>query len=301
MEHKELCSKHYGFFINYNKVLQTDKSEFQEIKLVETDMFGKVLILDNIVQIFEKKDWQYHEIMVNYPLLALDECNDINVLVIGGGDGGIVKGILNYNNIKNIDFVELDKKVVDFSLKHLKSINSGAFENDKVKLYYEDGRKFIENKKANYDVVIMDMTDPFGPSKYLYTQEFFTLVKNSLKEKGNFIMHSESPDNRPEAYSCILKTLQSTFKYVDSIYNYVQMYGGLWSYALSSNYKSIKELKSEDIEYRIKNRLIKNDFKLIDKDTWKSMQVEFKYIKEKRNIGRIITDKNPNFNDLVLD
>ncbi|TVQ28638.1 MAG: polyamine aminopropyltransferase [Spirochaetaceae bacterium] len=293
---QEWLNNSHGFFYTINRTLHKGSTKYQDIELVDTDEMGNVLLLDNITQVGERVDWQYHEPMVHMPMLA--HPNPKTVLVIGGGDGGILREVLRYESVKHIDFVELDEEVVSFSRKYLQSVNGGAFENPKVHARFEDGRGFVERTDTVYDVVIMDMTDPFGPSKMLYTREFYTHVRNRLDPNtGIFTMHSESPVTRPVAFQCVRRTLGAVFPVVRTTYTFIQMYATFWSITLASNGPDIQDLDPATVDSRIRARGI-SDLKIITGDTWQAMQVEYPYIAEitHRDVP-IITDAAPDFPD----
>ncbi len=293
---QEWLNSSHGFFYTINRTLHKGSTKYQDIELVDTDEMGNVLLLDNITQVGELVDWQYHEPMVHMPMLA--HPNPKTVLVIGGGDGGILREVLRYESVKHIDFVELDEEVVSFSRTYLQSVNGGAFENPKVHARFEDGRSFVERTDTVYDVVIMDMTDPFGPSKMLYTREFYTHVRNRLDPNtGIFTMHSESPVTRPVAFQCVRRTLGAVFPVVRTTYTFIQMYATFWSITLASNGPDIQDLDAATVDSRIRARGI-HDLKIITGDTWQAMQVEYPYIADitHRDVP-IITDAAPDFPD----
>lgn len=285
MRHLEKVSSFYGFFIEYDEVLEEDKSDFQDIKLVYSKDLGKILLLDGIVQLIEKYEWQYHEIMSFYPFLCKDQIE--KVLIIGGGDGVIAKNVLT-NPVQKVDLVELDSKVVEFSKTHLKSINNGAFEDKRINLIIKDAREFVSKSTEKYDLIIMDMTDPLGPSKPLYTKEFYTIIKSMLQKEGIFIMHSESLDLKPYVFSSINKTLKSVFAKHCNIFNYVLMYGTFWSYAMCSNDFSIEQVNKQEVFDRLSK--INYNFKIIDSETFFSLRKEYPYFKELSSGGTIISD-----------
>ena len=292
----EALNPYFGYFYTIKKSLLKEKTKYQEIELVDTDEFGKVLLLDEITQVAEKNDYDYHETMVHPALCSHPKPQSI--LVIGGGDGGILREVLKHLSVKRATIAEIDDGVIAFSKKYLSSVNNGCFEDSRVIVNIVDGRKFVEAHKGEFDIVIMDMTDPFGPSKMLYTKEFFKAVKRSLKDSnGIFVMHSESPVSRPEAFTCIQKTLRSVFTNVNPMYLYIHMYAVLWSITLSSEKINASLIKPAAVDKRLaKNNL--NGLHVYNGATHVSMQVEFPYIRQilKRS-SRIITDAKPDFPD----
>lgn len=292
----EGLNPYFGYYYSIKKSLRKEKTKYQKIELVDTDEFGKVLLLDGITQVAEKNDFMYHEPMV-HPALCCHPKPE-NILVIGGGDGGILREVLKYPTVKRVELAELDEGVIRFAQKYLDSVHGGSFDDPRVNVNVVDGRQFTKEHPGEFDVVIMDMTDPFGPSKMLYTKEFFRLVKKSLRSKaGVFVMHSESPVARPVAFSCIQKTLNSVFKNVNPIYTYIQMYAVLWSISISSDETDISRFKGAQAERKLKRYGLDN-LKMYNAQTHMSMQVPFPYIDEILNQPvRIITDAKPDFPD----
>ncbi len=285
-----------GFFYTVEETVYKGKTRYQDIELVRTHEYGTVLLLDGVTQVVQKNDWQYHEPMVHFAMLS--HSNPEKVLVIGGGDGGILREVLRYASVRNADLVELDEEVVSFSRKYLPGIHGGAFEDRRVAIHFEDGRKFVERKASQYDVVIMDMTDPQGPSRFLYTKEFFDSVKAAMKdERALFAMHSESPITRPQAFSCIGSTLGSVFPIVRRAYVFIQMYATLWSISVASVGTDIAELSEREVDERIERRRLPR-LNMINGPSWKSMLVEYPYLKEiLATQGTLITDEHPDFPD----
>ncbi|MFW5684239.1 MAG: polyamine aminopropyltransferase, partial [Spirochaetota bacterium] len=290
----EYLNDNHGYFYTITKSLYRGQTKYQQIELVETEEFGTVLLLDNITQVAEKADWQYHEPIVHFPMLAHPKPE--RVLIIGGGDGGTLREVLKHP-VEHVDFVELDEEVVAFSREHLASVHQGAFDDPRMELHFQDGRAWVETHPESYDVIIMDMTDPFGPSRMLYTREFFEHVRRALRsEEGVFIMHSESPVARPVAFRCIGATLGSVFNEVNHAYTFIQMYATYWSFAVASPKTSIRSLKADAVSERLSARGI-SGLHMIDGASWEAMQVELPFIREIPTDVPVITDEAPVFPD----
>lgn len=164
-----------------DKEIFKGKSKFQDIYIFESPGFGKMLVLDGIIQLSQSDEFVYHEMIVHEPFMT--HPNPKRVLVIGGGDGGVLREAVKYPGIQ-IDFVEIDCQVVDVCRKYLPFISKGAFSNKKVNVLFCDGLKFIAGKKDCYDVIIVDSTDPVGPGKVLFQMNFYKKVYNALKKDG---------------------------------------------------------------------------------------------------------------------
>jgi spermidine synthase len=238
-EIRESLNAHQGYHYDAGKTLVSTQTRYQNAELVETEAFGRVLLLDGATQVSEKWEYRYHEPMVHPAMLAHPDPR--RVLVIGGGDGGILREVLRHRTVEQVDFAELDEEVVQFAADHLAHISAGAFEDPRVRCVFGDGRAFVETAAAavaqgsgtqpGYDVVIMDMTDPEGPARFLYTREFFAEVQKAMRGgRGIFVMHGESPAARQAAFACIGRTLKSAFPVVSTATTFVPMYGTLWSF-----------------------------------------------------------------------
>lgn len=296
---KEWLNPHFGYHYTIDKRIYAGRTDFQKIEVVETPELGRVLLLDDITQVAEKNEFQYHEPMVHPAVICHPDPKQ--VLVIGGGDGCILRELLRYNAITAIDFVELDEGVIRCVKKYFAHLNQNAFDDSRVTVHIADGRKYVEKTSNRYDIVIMDMTDPFGPSKFLYTREFFQSVKKVFKdENGIFVMHSESPVSRPAAFASIIKTLSAVFRYVTPLYIYIQMYAVLWSIALAGNSPAAATLDAAATEARMARHELP-PLKIFNGRTFEAMRVAFPYIEEiSKNQGRVITDAHPDFPDGFL-
>jgi spermidine synthase len=295
----EALNPHFGYFYTVKKALARAKTKYQSIELLDTDEFGKVLLLDNVTQVADSNDYQYHEPMV-HPALCSHPC-PASVLVIGGGDGGIAREVLKYPCVKRVELTELDGGVIAFSKKYLPWIHGGAFRDKRLNVTITDGRAYVEAHPSEFDVVIMDLTDPSGPSTMLYTREFFAAVRRSFRDRsGIFVMHSESPVSRPQAFACIQATLRASFARVTPLYLYIQMYAVLWSITLCSDSVDCGRVAPAAIEAKLARYNIRG-LQVYSGATHAAMQTAFPYITRllKRR-ARPITDAKHDFPDDFL-
>ena len=295
----EALNPSFGYFYTVNRTLHRAATKYQKVELVDTDEFGKVLLLDDITQVAEKNDFMYHEPMV-HPALA-SHPKPQNILVVGGGDGGTVREVIKYPTVKRVELAELDEGVIRFSRKYLGGVNNDSFDDGRVRINITDGRRFVEERPGEFDVVIMDMTDPFGPSNMLYTKEFYRLAKRAMRDRaGIFVMHTESPVSRPAAFSCIQKTLGSVFKSVNPFYMYIQMYAVLWSVTAASDGIDLAAAKPAAIDKKLAKYGIKG-LKMYNGATHAAMRTPYPYITDiLSRRARIITDAKPDFPDDFL-
>ena len=288
--HTESLNSAFGFFCTVERVLVRKKTLYQTVEVFETEEFGKTLLLDGILQVVEKNEFLYHELMVHPAMIT--HVNPRSILVLGGGDGGVNREVLRYEDIRSLTHVDLDREVIEIAKTYLPSVSKGAFENPKVSVIIEDGRRFLRNKRKQYDLIIMDMTDPIGPSKHLYTLEFFRCVRDALRPRGLFSMHTGSPIAQPVLFGRILRTLSKTFRFVSPFYNYIQMYGTLWSTAVASDGYDLKIIQPATIRRRLRERNLPK-LNLFTPESFRSMQVEFPYLNALRQKkGTLLRESN---------
>jgi len=166
------------------------KSAVQQIDIIDTPAYGRVLILDGGLMITEKDEFIYHEMLAHVPMAV--NPNIRNVLVIGGGDGGTVRELVKYRDIESIDLVEADKDVVLLSKKFL-PFTSCKLRDKRVSVWFEDGLRYVRGKKAEFDLIIVDSSDPYGPAEGLFTREFYGTCFKALRDDGILINQHESP------------------------------------------------------------------------------------------------------------
>lgn len=230
------------------------KTPYQKLEILDTYQYGKVLVLDGIIQTTEKDEFFYHEMMVHVPLLY--HKNPKKILIIGAGDGGVLEEVLKHP-VKEAWMVELDKEVIEVSKKYLRSICKNAFEDKRSKVFIEDGLKFIKKFKDYFDVVIIDLTDPSGPSKLLYSPKFYRDVSLALKKDGIVLTQSGAFPTMVTGIRFIKKNLEKVFPFVKMHLGVVPAYGvGLYSFIIGSK-KSLK----------IDLRTVQKRFKKLNLDT----------------------------------
>lgn len=242
----------YGHFMKIDKILFNGQSEYQKMLVINNKKFGNVLILDGFFQVSELDEYLYHEPLVQPAMFS--HPNPRNVLIIGGGDGGALEEVLKHKTVEKAVMVELDGDVIEVSKKYLKSICGNAFSDRRTEIIVGDGRKFVEKTKEKFDVIIIDLTDPFGPSKMLYTKEFYRAVSKASTSNGVVALHTESPLLAPKAFNVIIKTLKSVFKHVNVHLGFVNTYATTWSFANASNSTDVKALNPYDMKKICKER-----------------------------------------------
>ena len=233
------------FSIKVDRQLYTAQSEFQRIDVFDSKEFGRFLTLDGYMMLTEKDEFIYHEMMVHVPMAV--HPNARRVLIIGAGDGGVVRELTRYHQIEHIDLVEIDELVVEVCKKYLPQ-TACRLDDERVHIYYEDGLKFIRSKENEYDLIIVDSTDPFGPGEGLFTKEFYGNCYKALKEDGIMVNQHESPfyDEDAAAMQRAHKRIVESFA-ISKVYQaHIPTYpSGHWLFGFASKkYHPVKDLNA---------------------------------------------------------
>ncbi len=181
-------AQHIKTQISIKQKIHSEQSKFQKIDIIETTGFGKMLVLDDVIMTTEKDESAYHEMIAHVPLFA--HRNPENILIIGGGDGGTAREVLRHSKVKSVTMCEIDEKVVEVSRKFLPEL-SQQFDHPKLKLVFEDGFLWVKNHPDEYDVIIVDSSDPVGPAEVLFKEEFIKYCFNALKKEGILVNQAE--------------------------------------------------------------------------------------------------------------
>ena len=231
--YKEITPAGFGIAIKKGKVLFKDKSEFQDVEVFETDSeLGRVLTLDDLMMTTEGDEWHYHEMIAHIPMMN-HKCPK-TVLVIGGGDGGTVREVLKHETVEKVVLCEIDGMVIDACKQFLPTI-ACELDNPKCEILVEDAIECIKDKKNMFDIVLIDSTDPMGPGEGLFTEEFYTNVKESLKEGGIIAAQSESPVVNKKEIKKMYDLLKKVFPIVSTYTSNIPTYpGGYWAWAYCS-------------------------------------------------------------------
>ncbi|NLG04991.1 MAG: polyamine aminopropyltransferase [Clostridia bacterium] len=192
----EQHTKEASFSIKVDKQIYSGQSDYQRIDIFDSKEFGRFLTLDGYMMLTERDEFIYHEMMVHVPMAVHPSVK--NVLVIGAGDGGVVRELTRYETIEHIDMVEIDELVVEVCKKYLPKTACGLTDK-RVTITYQDGLKFIRHCNQEYDLIIVDSTDPFGPGEGLFTKEFYGNCFKALKDDGIIVNQHESPFYKEDA------------------------------------------------------------------------------------------------------
>ena len=251
--------------LRVDRQLYSKQSEYQRIDIFETPEFGRVLTLDGNVMLTERDEFIYNEMITHVPMAVHPGIR--NILVIGAGDGGVVTELTRYDRVENIDLVEMDPMVVEACRAFLPG-NASRLDDRRVHIYFENALKFIRRRADTYDLIIVDSTDPFGPSEVYFTKEFYGNCYNALKEDGIMVNQQGSPFFKHDAEEMQRshKRIVSTFP-ISRVYQaHIPTYAaGYWCFGFASK------------KYHPTDNL--------DVEAWKSLNLRTKYYTPKLHIG----------------
>lgn len=280
-----------------NKVCYSGKSEFQEIDLVETGAFGKVLLLDGKMQSSELDEQVYHELLVHPALLH--HADPRTVFICGGGEGATAREVLRHKTVEKVVMVDIDKVVCDACCEYLPK-NTAAFKDPRLTLIHDDARTQLENWPGKFDVIISDLADPLdgGPCYQLYTQEFYrNVVRNKLNAGGIFIAQCGPAGFRSckEVFTTIHHTLASVFPSVHPYVQHMPSYCDCWGYNLALTDPSQPLLAAEEFDARAAAR-ISGELEFVDGCTFLGLtQLNKMLRKALAEETEIYTMDNPKF------
>ncbi|MDO4483978.1 MAG: polyamine aminopropyltransferase [Clostridia bacterium] len=243
----EYHTKHVRHSLRVTRHLFSKKSSYQQIDIFETPEFGRVLALDGNVMLTERDEFIYDEMITHVPMAVHPGIRD--VLVIGAGDGGVVRELTRYDRIRRIDLVEMDPVVIEACREFLPG-NACRMDDRRVHIHFENALRFIRNREEEYDLIIVDSTDPFGPSEGLFTREFYGNCYNALKDDGIMVNQQGSPfyAEDAEAMQRSHKRIVNTFP-ISKVYQaHIPTYAaGYWLFGFASKkYHPINDLNAED-------------------------------------------------------
>ncbi len=237
-EYREYHSPHSGIFMTKERILFRERSPYQEIEIFENGFFGRVLTLDGLVMTTERDEFIYHEMLVHPAMVS--HPSPEKVLIVGGGDGGTAREVLRYP-VEEVHMVEIDGMVIEASRRYLPTISS-ALDDERLRIHVEDATRWIEGHRDEFDVIIVDSTDPVGPAEGLIGEEFFRNAHRALKGEGILVIQSESPHYHLDTIETIARRLSSIFPALHMYTAPIPTYpGGYWAFSMATRGISLKQ------------------------------------------------------------
>lgn len=230
----EFQTKNLGFTCRVKETLFSAQSDFQEVAVVDSWEFGRMLVLDGVFQTSIFDEFIYHEMIAHIPLFT--HPSPKNVLVIGGGDGGTVREVVRHAAVERVEMVEIDGVVVDVCKKYLPEISAALINNHpKLHLKIGDGIQHMKEADNKYDIIIVDCSDPIGPGEGLFTPAFYQDVYKALKEDGLFVQQTESPFYHQKLIKRLHKDISALFPITRMYLANIPLYpGGLHCFTMGS-------------------------------------------------------------------
>ncbi len=231
-----------------DKLLYRGRTDYQEIEIFENPLLGRVLVLDNIVQTTERDEFVYHEMLTHLPILAHGAVR--KVLIIGGGDGGILEEVLKHP-VETVTMVELDPKVVALCREYLSSISGDAFDDPRCDLIFADGAAFVAEDERRYDLVVVDSPDPIGPAKVLFESPFYAGCRRCLADGGILVTQNGVPFFQSEEVTSTHASLKRLFAHTDFYVAPVPTYiGGHMTFGWASDGGDIRAVDRDTVAER---------------------------------------------------
>lgn len=236
-----------------DKLYFESKTEHQHLMIFHNAQLGRVMTLDGVVQTTEADEFIYHEMLAHVPILAHGEVE--RVLIIGGGDGGMLREVCKHQNVKHITQVEIDQAVVDMAIEYLPNHSAGAYDDPRLELVISDGMDFVQKNAENggdkFDIIISDSTDPIGPGEVLFSNDFYALAKSCLNSNGILVTQNGVPFFQEEE-------IQNTHYRMSKHFNDMRFYcapvptyyGGFMTFAWGSDSTAYSEIEEATVTER---------------------------------------------------
>jgi spermidine synthase len=252
----EYLTPDWGLFVRSRATLAKFRSALQDVEVHDSAPFGKLFRLDGHFMTSERDEFFYHENLIH--IAALAHPAPARVLIVGGGDGGSAEELLKYPSMRAVTIAEIDATVIDISREHLEAVHRGALDDPRVSIRIGDGFRFVQETSDDYDMIVLDLTDPGGPSTELYTPAFYRACASRLTADGAMTMHVGSPVAHPDRVRATVAELRDAFGVVTPYLTSVPLYGGLWMMACCSRSLAPRSLSADAIDARIAERKLAN-------------------------------------------
>lgn len=248
-DYRETLYENYGQFFSIEKMLHEVRTEHQHLVIFENAKMGRVMALDGAIQTTEADEFIYHEMLTHVPLIAHGSARDI--LIIGGGDGAMLREVCRHSSVDRITMVEIDQTVVDMCKEYLPNHSSGAYDDPRVNLVINDGMSFIASCTEKFDVIISDCPDPTGPAEVLFSEDFYQACHRCLSDDGIFVAQNGTPFLQLDEVKTTAKNIQELFAdwhfYHAAVPTYI---GGSMTFAWAAKNRQLRQLPIDTLRQR---------------------------------------------------
>eukprot|EP00250_Pteridium_aquilinum_P008418 c17928_g2_i1 orf=272-1696(-) len=295
--YEEEIDENLRWCFGLTSILHTGVSKFQEIALLDTQPFGKVLTLDRKMQSAEMDEWVYHECLV-HPALLLHQCPK-TIFVAGGGEGSTAREALRHKTVRKVVMCDIDEEVVKFCSAHL-TVNKEAFQSSRLELVINDAKAELECREEKFDVIVGDLADPleWGPCYQLYSKGFYeNVVKPKLNPGGIFVTQAGPAGvlSHKEVFTSIYNTLRNVFTYVVAYSAHVPSYADTWGWVVACDQPLMSQVSSEELDCRITQR-IKGELRYLDGATLHASTILNKTVRQSlENEKHVYTEESARF------
>mgnify|MGYP001637979354 FL=1 len=248
-DYLETLYEGYGQRFRMEKLLHEVRTEHQHLVIFENPRMGRVMALDGVIQTTEADEFIYHEMLTHVPILAHGSAK--RVLIIGGGDGGMLREVAKHGSVEHITMVEIDGTVVDMCKEFLPNHSNGAYDDPRLNLVIDDGMRFVATTTEKFDVIISDSTDPIGPGEVLFSENFYQACHRCLNEGGILVTQNGTPFMQIEEVKTTAGRLRSLFPdwhfYQAAVPTYI---GGSMTFAWGATNTAYRQLSRETLQQR---------------------------------------------------
>jgi spermidine synthase len=241
------------------ELMYQGETAYQRVHVLDTDTFGRMLVLDGKTQSSEADEFCYHEGLVQP--IAIAHANPKRVFIAGGGEGATAREVLRHRSVEQVIMVDLDKEVVDLCKRYLPNHHQGAFDDPRLTLIHDDALVHLRDATEPFDLIIIDIPDPLegGPAYLLYTEEFYAMVRDRLAPGGLMVAQSgpTGPTNVSEVFTAIAKTMDRSFPLVNGYSVYMPAFGCQWGFLVGvpEGSPDLRSISAEEVDARIDARL----------------------------------------------
>ena len=292
----ESVSPDLAVMLRLKSVLFSGSTAYQKVEVLDSDVFGRTLVLDGKTQSTEADEFIYHESLVHPAMLF--HPGPRSVFIGGGGEGGTLREVLAHRSVEHATMIDLDREVVELCRAHLPDHHQGSFDDSRVTLRHEDARAFLQSGGKGYDVMILDLVDPLeeGTAYLLYTDEFYSIAKSRLNPGGILVTQSGPAGlpNHQECFTTIFHTLSQVFSHAAAAQVHVPAFQTLWGFTIASD-SPLPQRPESEIDAAVAERVGKQ-LRHYDGETHRGMFALPKFLREGiASETRINRDEHPVF------